>query len=315
MTEDDDPILTILLPVRNEAGSLSVMLRVLPPLIGTSYEILVIHDDTEDTSVPQAETARAANPKVRIVHNVLGRGVINAVRAGVAVARGRYILIFAADEIGPVFIINDMLVLMDEGCDLVSCTRYAHGGGRLGGSLLGRTLSTAANHLFRLITRSAQSDLTTGIKMFRRERFEELELESRPVGWAFAFEIAVKAEAAGWTLGEVPIISIDRLFGGQSSFRPNPWIREYLRWFIWGVRHLPRDVRRVARMRLPAYRGSGLPAAIHDTHAETGDGATRTGDMRPALPAVSAGASALEWAGEVQLASDPARPDISRDRR
>ena len=82
-------------------------------------------------------------------------------------------LIFAADEIGPVFIIRDMLALMEEGCDLVSCTRYAHGGGRLGGSLLGRTLSTTANFLFRRLTRSSLSDLTTGIKMFRCERFDD----------------------------------------------------------------------------------------------------------------------------------------------
>lgn len=261
MAESENPVLSILMPVRNEAGSLSIMLKVLPPLIGTSYEILVVHDDLEDTSIPAAESARADNPKVRVVHNNLGRGVINAVRAGVATARGRYVLIFAADEIGPVFIIRDMLALMDEGCDLVSCTRYAHGGGRLGGNLLGRTLSTTANFMFRRMTRSSLSDLTTGIKMFRRERFNELGLESRPVGWAFAFEIAVKAEAAGWNLGEVPMVSIDRLFGGASSFRPNPWIREYMRWFIWGARHLKRGDQQPSKVRIPHYRGSGAPAS------------------------------------------------------
>lgn len=260
MSDQSDPVLSILMPVRNEAGSLSIMLKVLPPLIGVPYEILVIHDDLDDTSIPAAESARADNPLVRVVHNGLGRGVINAVRAGVTTARGQYVLIFAADEIGPVFIIGDMLVLMNEGCDLVSCTRYAHGGGRLGGSLLGRTLSTAANFFFRTITGSALSDLTTGIKMFRRERFEELRLESRPVGWAFALEMAVKAEAAGWRLGEVPIMSIDRLFGGESSFRPNPWIKEYLRWFLWGIRHVRKGRGQTSSVRLPAYRGSGAPA-------------------------------------------------------
>jgi dolichol-phosphate mannosyltransferase len=295
MTDQSHPVLSIIMPVRNEGGSLSIMLKVLPPLIGTSYEILIVHDDQEDTSLPAAESARADNPKVRVVHNRLGRGVINAVRAGVATARGHYVLIFAADEIGPVFIIRDMLALMDEGCDLVCCTRYAHGGGRLGGSLLGRILSTTANFLFRKLTGSSLSDLTTGIKMFRRERFDELSrlllahprmvclallcgagvgraasvgrtaqaclgLESRPVGWAFAFEIAVKAEAAGWRLGEVPMVSIDRLFGGASSFRPNPWIREYMRWFVWGIRHLRKGNQQPSKVRIPYYRGSGAPA-------------------------------------------------------
>jgi len=47
--------------------------------------------------------------------------------------------------------------------------------------------------------------------------------------------MTIKAELAGLTLGEVPIISIDRLYGGQSTFRPWPWTREYLRWFVWGL--------------------------------------------------------------------------------
>ncbi|KPK77672.1 MAG: hypothetical protein AMJ79_02380 [Phycisphaerae bacterium SM23_30] len=45
-------------------------------------------------------------------------------------------------------------------------------------------------------------------------------------------------------LGEVPIISIDRLYGGKSTFRLGPWFLEYLRWFLWGVWHLRRDGRR-----------------------------------------------------------------------
>ena len=49
------------------------------------------------------------------------------------------------------------------------------------------------------------------------------------------FEMAMKAQLAGWKLGEVPVISIDRLYGGKSTFRLGPWTGEYLRWFVWGV--------------------------------------------------------------------------------
>jgi hypothetical protein len=52
------------------------------------------------------------------------------------------------------------------------------------------------------------------------------------------FEMAIKAELAGLTLGEVPIVSIDRLYGGRSTFRLGPWFVEYLRWFLWGLRRL-----------------------------------------------------------------------------
>src|ERR1041385_4790984 len=82
----------------------------------------------------------------------------------------------------------------------------------------------------------AISDATTGCKMFRRDQFEKFHLESRPIGWAFAFEMAIKAQNLGLSLGEVPLVSIDRLFGGESSFRLGPWLLEYLRWFMWGLR-------------------------------------------------------------------------------
>ena len=44
----------------------------------------------------------------------------------------------------------------------------------------------------------------------------------------------MKAQLAGFRLGEVPIISVDRLYGGTSTFKLGPWVIEYLRWFVWG---------------------------------------------------------------------------------
>ena len=71
--------------------------------------------------------------------------------------------------------------------------------------------------------------------MIRRDRFETFHLESRPIGWSVAFEMSIKAQTLGLTLGEVPIISIDRLYGGKSTFRIGAWTAEYFRWFVWGI--------------------------------------------------------------------------------
>ena len=125
--------------------------------------------------------------------------------------------------------IEDMLWLMGHGCDFVSCTRYAHGGRRLGGSFIGGVLSRTANRLLHMFCGSKLSDATTGIKMFRKSVFDAMHLEAKPVGWAVTFEMALKAQLGGLKLGEVPIISIDRLYGGQSSFKLGPWFWEYLR--------------------------------------------------------------------------------------
>lgn len=255
-----DITLSVLLPVRDEGVSLRIMLKMMRAMFEVPNEILVVYDKPDDDSIPVvAEFSRDA-PNVRGVLNTAGPGVAGAIRAGVAAARGRYVLIFAADDVGPVLAIEDMLTLMDRGCDLVSCTRYAHGGRRLGGSIVGGMLSRLANRLFNLIAGSGLTDATTGIKMFRRELFSQLDLTSRPVGWAVAFEMSMKAQLAGFRLGEVPIISVDRLYGGTSTFKLGPWVIEYLRWFVWGAVNVRRRPPQAPMVQRPTAFGPDVRA-------------------------------------------------------
>ena len=247
------PKLSIVIPVRNEGLNLKIMLRILRGVVEVPHEVLVVYDGLDDDSIPVVTTLQKDYASLRGVHNTIGRGVVNALKAGVAAADGEYVLIFAADEVGPVLAIEDMLVLMEQGCDFVSATRYAHGGRRLGGSVIGGALSKLANRLFRAAAGCVLTDSTTGIKMFRRDVFARLDLQAPPVGWAVTFEMAMKAQLAGLRLGEVPIISIDRLYGGQSTFRLGPWVVAYLRWFAWGAYNLRRSTHRPSvTVRIPA---------------------------------------------------------------
>ena len=232
--------LSILLPVRNEGANLKLMLKILNVVAEVPHEVLVVYDFPEDDSIPVVQAIRADYPNVRLIYNTLGRGVINAIRSGVEAAVGEYVLIYAADEVAPILALADMIYLLEEGCDFVSCTRYAHGGRRLGGTLIGGILSRLANFIYGVLVKSALTDSTTGIKMFRRSIFDALHLEARPVGWAVAFEMSIKAQLLGLKLGEVPIVSIDRLYGGESTFQLGPWFVEYLRWFLWGALRLRR---------------------------------------------------------------------------
>ncbi|MBI2443486.1 MAG: glycosyltransferase [Candidatus Levybacteria bacterium] len=229
--------LSILLPVRNEGINIHLMLKILEAVLEIPHEILIIYDDKADDTIPAIREIRKKNQDIRLVYNHFGKGVINAIKAGIDSANGKYILILAVDDVGPTLAIEDMIYLMDHGCEFVSCTRYRHGGRRLGGSLLESFLSQIANRLFRLLCGSIFSDATTGFKMFRKDITKKIILESKPVGWAVVFEMAMKAQIAGLHLGEVPIISIDRLYGGKSTFRIGPWMKEYFRWFVYGAKH------------------------------------------------------------------------------
>jgi glycosyltransferase involved in cell wall biosynthesis len=229
--------LSILVPVRNEGVNIRIMLKILKAVVGVPHEVLIVYDDPSDDAVPTVRAIQSEYPCAELVYNTR-KGVPNAIKAGVAASRGDYVLLFAVDEVGPVLAIDDMMALMDAGCDMVSCTRYAYGGRRLGGSPVGGVLSRAANTMFGAFSGAKFTDGTTGIKMFTKTLFDKLNIESRPAGWAVVFEMAIKAQMAGARFGEVPIISIDRLYGGKSTFSLGPWFREYLRWFFWGLRAL-----------------------------------------------------------------------------
>jgi len=230
--------LSILIPVLNEGINLKVLLKILKAIVDVRHEVLIVYDIPNDDSIPVVKAMQKNYPGLRLVHNKLGRGVINAIKSGVNEASGDYVVIIAADDIGPPLAINDMVALMEEDVDLVNATRYAYGGKNIGGVFASRILSIIANKLFYILSGSKLTDPTFGVKMFKREKFKQLRLESEPIGWGVSFEFAIKAQAAGWKLGEVPLISLNRLYGkGKSSFRFN-WLLQYLKWFLWGIKNL-----------------------------------------------------------------------------
>jgi len=229
--------LSIIIPVWNEGENIKHMLKALYE-VSPDFQVIIVYDFLEDNTVPVAREF-SKDHKTALVHNTKGKGVANAIRSGIEAATGTFILILAADDVGPVSAIPDMLALMDEGCEFISCTRYAYGGKRDKDSLIQRVLSRSANKLFTLITGSAFSDMTTGFKMFKKEILPKLNLESHSTSWAIVFEMAIKAQAAQLQLGEVPIRSTDRTHG-KSTFKPGPWVKEYLHWFWWGIWKLHR---------------------------------------------------------------------------
>ena len=227
--------LSILMPVRNEGVNLKRIIKVIGALMEVPYEVLVIYDSTDDNSIPMATAMQKENPAIKPLHNTLGRGVINAVRSGVAAAKGEYAIILPADDMGAIFDIGNMLKEIEKGYDIVSATRYAKGGKVVGGAFTSRLLSKAANKLFMVFAGSTMTDSTVGIKIFRHDAFDKIQFECKPVGWAFAFEMAIKAQLLGLKISEVPIVSINRFYGGTSTFKLNAWISEYIRWFLWGL--------------------------------------------------------------------------------
>ena len=125
MTPYDIKKLTVLLPVYNEAESVKVMGQILKATIEVPNEVLIVYDFPEDNSIPSAEWLQERYEGIRLIHNQIGRGVPNAIKAGFEAAEGDVVLIATVDEVFPIAKIDDMVKLIARGCDFVSVTRYA----------------------------------------------------------------------------------------------------------------------------------------------------------------------------------------------
>lgn len=228
--------LTIILPIHNEKESLPIMIRLLNSTLKIKHEIIAVYEDDKDNAKSIGQELMKEIEEFKIIKNKYGRGVRFSIQTGIDLAKYDTIFITAVDEIFPIISIEAMYQeIFIRNFDFVSGTRYSKGGARLGGSIIGSFLSRLSNFIFNKLTKSQLTDFTTGIKMMKKQVWNSIEFNSKPIGWAFAFELSIKAIIANYKVCEIPFKSVDRLFGGKSTFKVGAWTLEYLKWFFYGI--------------------------------------------------------------------------------
>jgi hypothetical protein len=213
--------LTILMPCLNEAETIAACINKASEYLarsGVAGEILIADNGSSDGSVEYA-LARG----VRVVA-VTERGYGAALRAGIAAAQGRFVVMGDADDSYDFSRLDPFLAKLRDGCDLVIGNRFA--GGIAPGAMpfLHRYLGNPVLSLIgRMFFRSGIRDFHCGLRGFRI-----LALDLRTSGMEFASEMAVRAALNGLVIGEVPTtLAVD----GRS--RP-----PHLRTWADGWRHL-----------------------------------------------------------------------------
>jgi len=171
---------------------------------------------------------------VRGHRNDLGRGVLNAMKSGIAASRGEYVLVSMADGSDEPQVVDAMVALARDGAAVVSASRYMRGGRQLGGPLLKRLLSRTAGLTLHWFGGVATHDPTNNFKLYRRDFLESVTIES-DAGFELALELTVKATLAGRRVAEVPTTWRDRTTGA-SHFRLRQWLPHYLRWYLAALR-------------------------------------------------------------------------------
>ncbi|MFO1060990.1 MAG: glycosyltransferase family 2 protein [Dongiaceae bacterium] len=225
--------LTILMPCLDEAETLAACIakaRGFLAASGIAGEVLVADNGSRDGS---PAIARAAGARVIAVER---RGYGAALAAGIAAARGRWVIMGDADDSYDFADLSGFVERLREGYELVMGNRFAGGIARGAMPPLNRYLGNPVlTGLGRLMFRAPSGDFHCGLRGFARDPVARLGL-SAP-GMEFASEMVVKAALHGLRIAEVPT----RLAPDGRSRRPHlrPW-RDGWRHLRFLLLHSPR---------------------------------------------------------------------------
>lgn len=179
-------------------------------------ELIVVDNASTDAS---AEIARRAG--ARVVYEPR-RGYGSAYLAGLAAARGTYIVMTDADGTYPIESLAEFVGRLRDGADLVIGNRFkgtiAEGAMPWPNRYIGNPLLSGMLNLF---FRSGVSDAHCGLRALRREAVDKLGLQA--TGMEFASEMVIKAGKRRLRIDEVPIDYRPRIGRSKLSRFNDAW--------------------------------------------------------------------------------------------
>jgi glycosyltransferase involved in cell wall biosynthesis len=227
-------MISLVVPVYNEAENIQPFLADVEARVTESHEILIVYDFPEDTTLPAVAALQPPCVNVRLIHNKLGKGVLNALKAGFQASRGDVVVVMMADRSDEPADVQPMARLIREGADVVAGSRYMHGGRQEGGPRLKRLLSWLAGVSLHYLAGLPVHDATNNFRAYSRRVVRDIPVEGQ-ASFALALELTLKAHWRGWRVAEVPTTWRDRT-AGQSRFRLFAWLPHYLHWYLLALR-------------------------------------------------------------------------------
>lgn len=208
--------LSIILPAKNEAAGLRLVLPSLRKLFPEA-EVIVVDDGSTD------ETAAVAGEHGALVLGApysMGNGA--SIKRGARAASGEILVFMDADGQHDPALIPLLLEKLDEGYDMVVGARNGAGQANAG-----RGLANAFyNRLATWMTSHRIADLTSGFRVARAERFRQF-LHLLPNGFSYPTTSTMAFFRSAYPVAYVPIPVASRI--GKSHIKP---VRDGLRFLL-----------------------------------------------------------------------------------
>lgn len=196
--------LSVVMPCLNEADTLETCIRKALRAVsemGIEAEIIVADNGSTDGS---QEIARRLGVQVEQVEP---KGYGNALMAGIAASRGRFVIMGDSDDSYDFLEIPRFVHNLRSGHDLVQGCRLPAGGGVVKPGAMPWLHRWLGNPLFSFLARhwfnAPIHDIYCGLRGFTRDLYESL--RQRCTGMEFATEMIIKSCLSGAKISEVPI--------------------------------------------------------------------------------------------------------------
>jgi glycosyltransferase involved in cell wall biosynthesis len=207
--------LSIVLPACNEEPNISEAVdratRAAERLCD-DHEIIVVDDGSRDRTAAVVHALAAADPRVRLVQHERNRGYGEALRTGFRSARLDLVFFTDADNQFDLDELELFLPWIDR-VDVVAGYRIARRD-----PLMRKCSAFVWNRLVRALFYVPVRDIDCAFKLFRRDLFDRLDLES--IGAMVNTELMVKAGRSGAGVVEIGVHHFPRVAGTPSGTNP-----------------------------------------------------------------------------------------------
>lgn len=201
--------LSLIIPALNEEARIGKSLeRVLSFLHSQpyAYEVIIVDDGSQDHTVDVIQERFGNQGGIRVYRHRQNLGKGQAVKQGMLMAEGQYLLFSDADLSVPIETLPIFLTELENRCDLAIGTRQRSGAvievrQPLYREVMGKIFTRLSNWILGLQV----SDFTCGFKGFRREAAKDLFSKQRVENWSFDAEILYLARLKGYRVQEVPV--------------------------------------------------------------------------------------------------------------
>lgn len=226
MQRNGNPRVSVVVPTRNEARNLEVVLPAIAAVRPAVHEIIVVDGNSVDGTI---ETAQRVLPWVKVITQTR-KGKGNAMACGFAAASGEVIVMFDADGSADPAEIPAFVSALVAGADFAKGSRFVRGGGSDDITLLRKGGNAGLNGVANALFGTSYTDLCYGYNAFWADLLPILELPAIDAPapaqggmlWGDGFEIETvlncRVAAAGMKITEVPSMERERIFG-QTNLR------------------------------------------------------------------------------------------------